>query len=147
MYLFTNSIYLQPPMKNKRVPLKKKSKKQNTKMQLARRLLDNCSSDDEDDEDDEYTSKLLLSKMNAECWQTDQQRQGRILAFYKTIDGVQSTHWCEEGGSEGSHVRGDEKQEEQEGTTQKAKANLQLARKLLENDSSDVVGVDGDSSD
>ena len=32
-------------------------------------------------------------------------------------------------------------------TTQKAKANLQLARKLLENDGSDVVGIDGDSSD
>ena len=54
-----------PPMKNKRVSLKKKSKKQNTKMPLARRLLDDCSSDDEDDEDDEDTSKLLLSKMNA----------------------------------------------------------------------------------
>ena len=45
------------------------------------------------------------------------------------------------------HIRGDEKQEEQEGTTQKAKANLQLARKLLENDSGDVVSIDGDSSD
>ena len=57
MYLITNL----PPIKNKRVPLKK----QNTKMQLARRLLDDCSSDDEDNEDDEDTSKLLLSKMNA----------------------------------------------------------------------------------
>ena len=49
-----------PPMKNKRVPLKKKSKKQNSKMPLARRLLDNCSSDYKDNEDNEDTSKLLL---------------------------------------------------------------------------------------
>ena len=45
-------------MENKRVP----PKKQNTKMQLARRLLDDCSSDDEDYEG---TFELLLSKKNA----------------------------------------------------------------------------------
>ena len=122
-------------MENKRVP----PKKQNTKMQLARRLLDDCSSDDEDYEG---TFELLLSKKNAGS-QTNSVKEEylpstRPLTMYKVPTDVRKVVQRDHrsGGMKNKRV-----------PPKKQKANLQLARKLLDNDSSDVVSVDGNSSD
>ena len=122
-------------IKNKRVP----PKKQNTKMQLGRKLLDDCSGDDENDEG---TSKLLLSKKNAGS-QTNSVKEEylpftRPLTVYKVPTDVKKVV---------QRDRRSQGMKNKRVPPKKQKANLQLARKLLENDSSDVVSVDGNSSD
>ena len=104
-------------IKNKRVP----PKKQNTKMQLGRKLLDDCSGDDENDEG---TSKLLLSKKNAGS-QTNSVKEEylpstRPLTMYKVPTDVRKV-------VQRDHRSGGD--EKQEGTTQKAKSKLATCKK------------------
>ena len=104
-------------------------KKKNTKMQLARRLLDDCSSDDED------TSKLLNKKIrkNADSQtSSDKEKQlpsTRPLTAYKGPTGVRKVAKRDRrsGGMKNKRV-----------PPKKQDAKMQLARKLLDSDSSDV---------